>query len=144
MRDYKFILLFILFVFIGCNSATNATTESKICPQCNMPLPKDKKNTAYIEDSNYFDDIGCLILWSKNNRMDLNSRKVYVFTNDTKKYINALTANYTIDEKTPMNYGFSAYQKAKEGTISFKEMQLRMLRGEHLGNPKIRKKILGY
>ena len=109
-----------------------------------MPLPKDNNHTAYIEESNYFDDMGCLILWSNTNRMELNSRRVYIFSNDTNEYINALTAHYSINEKTPMNYGFSAYKKAKDGTISFKEMQLRMLRGEHLANPKIRKKILGY
>jgi hypothetical protein len=109
-----------------------------------MPLPEDNIYTAYIEESNYFDDIGCLILWSKANRIELDSRNVYVFSNDTKQYIDAKTAYFTINENTPMNYGFVAYAKNKEKTIDFKEMQLRMLRGEHLANPKIRKKILGY
>jgi hypothetical protein len=139
-----FSLFVVVMLFFGCNSSADGATQSKICPQCNMPLPQDNKHTAYIEQSNYFDDIGCLILWSKANRIDLDSHKVYIFANDTKHYINAFTAHYTINEKTPMNYGFSAYSKAKEGTIGFKEMQLRMLRGEHLANPKIRKKILGY
>jgi hypothetical protein len=149
MKKFKpllFIIHFSLFtIFIGCGSSTQIKIDTrKVCPQCNMPLPKDNKYTAYIEESNYFDDIGCLILWSKANRIDLDSCKVYVFSNDTKRYINALTAYYKINEKTPMNYGFSAYEKSKEGMIEFKEMRLRMLRGEHLGNPKIRKKILGY
>jgi hypothetical protein len=43
-----------------------------------------------------------------------------------------------------MHYGFSAYEKKKENLISFDEMQIRMLRGEHMANPKIRKHILGY
>jgi nitrous oxide reductase accessory protein NosL len=149
MKNFKFLLFtiyYLLFITIaGCNSSSNNTlAESKICPQCNMPLPKDNIHTAYIEESNYFDDIGCLILWSKANRIELDSCKVYVFSNDTKEYIDAKTAYYTINEKTPMNYGFSAYAKPKDKTINFKEMQLRMLRGEHLANPKIRKKILGY
>ena len=142
MRSFKLLLLFTLFV--ACDSSSNLTIDTKICPECNMALSKDNIHTAYIEESNYFDDMGCLILWSNTNRMELNSRRVYIFSNDTNEYINALTAHYSINEKTPMNYGFSAYKKAKDGTISFKEMQLRMLRGEHLANPKIRKKILGY
>ena len=142
MRSFKYILLFIFFV--GCGSSNNISTESKICPECNMPLSKDKQHTSYIDGSNYFDDIGCLVLWSESNRIELKSRKVYIFSIDTKKYIDAKIAHYTIDEKTPMNYGFSAYEKDKLGTIDFKEMRLRMLRGEHLANPKIRKKILGH
>jgi len=145
MKSFKVLLFTIFISLIGCDSSAGTQTNNqKVCPQCNMPLSKDNKYTAYIEDSNYFDDIGCLILWSKANRIELDSRNVYVFSNDTQKYINALTAYYNTNEKTPMNYGFSAYEKSKEGRISFKEMRLRMLRGEHLANPKIRKKILGY
>ena len=141
MKNFKLLLL--LIIFISCSNQTK-TENQKICPQCNMPLPKDKRYTAYIEESNYFDDIGCLILWSKANRIDSSSCKVFVFANDSKSYIDAKKAYYTINEKTPMNYGFSAYQNEKNATIDFKEMQLRMFRGEHLANPKIRKKILGY
>ena len=139
---YNIFLIIAILSFIGCNNEVKK--DKHICPQCNMPLPEDNIYTAYIEESNYFDDIGCLILWSKANRIELDSRNVYVFSNDTKQYIDAKTAYFTINENTPMNYGFVAYAKNKEKTIDFKEMQLRMLRGEHLANPKIRKKILGY
>jgi hypothetical protein len=149
MKNFKFVLLLIIYClsltfFVGCDDSNEIPTQSKICPECNMPLPKDNKHTAYIEESNYFDDIGCLILWSKANRIDLSSRNVFVYSNDAKIYVNARDAHFTINEKTPMNYGFSAYAYEKNETINFEEMQLRMLRGEHLANPKIRKKILGY
>jgi hypothetical protein len=42
-----------------------------------------------------------------------------------------------------MHYGFGSLESAKSGSIDFKEMQLRMLRGQTLANPKWRKKILG-
>ena len=145
LKQILFIFYFSLFTIIsGCDSSSDIPKENKLCPKCNMPLSEDNSYTAYIEESNYFDDIGCLILWSKDNRIDLDSFNIFVFSNDTKKYIDAKKAHYTIDDmNTPMNYGFAAYEKPKDKTINFKEMQLRMLRGEYLANPKIRKKILG-
>ncbi len=41
-----------------------------------------------------------------------------------------------------MHYGFGVHEDKKKGYIDFKEMRLRMLRGENMTNPKIRKKIL--
>ena len=148
MKNFKFLLFtiyYLLFITIaGCNSSSNNTlAESKICPQCNMPLPKDNIHTAYIEESNYFDDIGCLILWSKANRIELDSCKVYVFSNDTKEYIDAETAYYTINEKTPMNYGFGAYKIKKDQYVDFDTMSAKMLKGETMANPKVRKQLLG-
>ena len=43
-----------------------------------------------------------------------------------------------------MLYGFSAYENECNGCIKFEEVIMKMLRGEHMANPKIRKKILGY
>jgi nitrous oxide reductase accessory protein NosL len=67
-----------------------------------------------------------------------------VYASDTKKWINAQKAFYSINDKTPMNYGFGAYEKAIENSINYSEMKLKMLRGENMTNPKIRKKILGH
>ncbi len=111
-----------------------------------MELPSSHIHTATIKSYGkmyYFDDIGCMILWSSQNSINLPKSDPRVFTNDTKRYIDAFSAHYTIDEKTPMSYGFSAYENKTEGTIDFKEVILRMLRGEHMANPKIRKQILG-
>ena len=41
-------------------------------------------------------------------------------------------------------YGFTPYEKKCKNCINFDEVILRMLRGEHMANPKIRKQILGY
>jgi hypothetical protein len=43
-----------------------------------------------------------------------------------------------------MNYGFGAYESKQDRSIGFDEVILKMLRGEHMANPKIRKQILGY
>jgi hypothetical protein len=112
-----------------------------------MELPHSNINTTILHDKQdvyYFDDVGCMILWFSKNNSDENAMSTEVFTNDTKKYIKAATAFYKINEKTPMLYGFSAYENNQENAIAYDEVIIRMRRGEHMANPKIRKQILGY
>jgi len=112
-----------------------------------MELPRSNVHTATLnvdDTTKYFDDVGCMVLWAQKHKVDLKNSEIEIFSNDTSKYIDAQSAFYSINENTPMHYGFSAYEKPKEGVISFDEMQIRMLRGEHMANPKIRKHILGY
>ncbi len=142
-----FTLLLSLLITACSSSSKSEKQELKICPQCNMELPKSNIHTATLDDSgkiHYFDDIGCLILWAKENDFNFRDMKTEIFSNDTKRYINSFDAFYRIDEKTPMLYGFSAYEKELENTIKFDEVIMKMLRGEHMANPKIRKQILGY
>ena len=153
----KLLSLLLMVIFIGCNSSDkiadkkieNNINLKKICPQCNMPLPENNKHTSYViidGETNYFDDIGCAILWAKKNNINLLNKdiEIKIFSNDTKQYINPNDGYFQINEKTPMLYGFSIYEKECKGCIKFDEVVIRMLRGEHLANPKIRKHILGY
>ena len=140
--------LSLLIILTACSSPSkDMEKDLKICPQCNMELLKSNIHTAILNEDNdihYFDDPGCLVLWANSNKIDLKNINVKVFSNDTKRYIDADKAFYSIDEKTPMLYGFSAYENTKENSINLDEMIIRMLRGEHMANPKIRKHILGY
>ena len=117
------------------------------CPVCNMYLV-GKKHTAQIISSDlkthFFDDIGCAILWLKEQKLEPQSITFWVFSNDTNRYIDALKAGYTIDDDTPMHYGFGAYEHSKEGMIDFTEMRLRMLRGENISDPKVRQQLKGH
>ena len=145
-KNLFFILILSLLVILSaCDSTVEDST--KVCPQCHMPQPKSNIHTSFIKGNSateYFDDIGCMVLWMKENNIDLQSVTIKVFSNDTKKYIDAKVAFYRFDEKTPMRYGFSAYEKNQKRTIPFDEVMIKMLRGEHMANPKIRKQILGY
>lgn len=118
------------------------------CPQCNMFLVEKEHTAQAITAENkthFFDDPGCLVLWIEDNHKQDDKEIVkWVFALDSKKWINALDAFYSINEKTPMNYGFGAYEKPNENYIVYDEMKLKMLRGENMSNPKIRKKILGH
>jgi hypothetical protein len=146
LRLIKLNLLWVLFLgfflglfFVGCESSSS--TNENVCPQCNMPVPNSKEQSSHLDNKVYFDDMGCLILWTKKESKE--PSRAMVFTKDTKKYIKATDAHYTINERTPMGYGFTAYEKEQPKSIEFEEMKLRMLRGEHMANPKIRKQILG-
>ncbi len=58
-------------------------------------------------------------------------------------WIDGRTAWYSRDDYTPMHYGFAAYLKQQDGFIDYAEMSLKMLRGENLTNPYVRKELRG-
>ena len=62
---------------------------------------------------------------------------------DTQKYIDAKKAYYSLDEITPMGYGFGAYKLKQDGYVDYETMSLKMLRGENMNNPLIKKQLLG-
>ncbi|MBL0686532.1 MAG: hypothetical protein JJV95_01140 [Sulfurospirillum sp.] len=115
------------------------------CPECNMFLV-GKKHTAQTVTSDgktyFFDDIGCLILWIEENKKDSKSLVSWVYALDSNRWIKADKAFYSISDKTPMHYGFGAYEKNFDKSIEYNDMKLKMLRGENMTNTKIRKKIM--
>lgn len=153
-----FYLFFIsAFIFLGCEKI-ELFKEGNIkkepldfkprevkCVECAMEV-ESKKDSAQAVLPNgrtyFFDDIGCLALWLKKQK-DKDKIKLWVYTYDTKRYIDAKKAWYRLGEKTPMNYGFGAYEKMVNGAISFDKFLIKMYRGENFKNPAIRKKFLG-
>ena len=116
------------------------------CPRCFMYLV-GKKHTAQVIDTKgktlFFDDIGCVILWLRDQKIEPKQMVIWAFSLDTHRYIDAFKAHYSLTEATPMEYGFGVYENAKEGSIGFDEMRLKMLRGENMSDPKVRQKLLG-
>ncbi|MEA3418918.1 MAG: hypothetical protein U9Q90_05910 [Campylobacterota bacterium] len=114
-------------------------------PQCAM-LIKTNYNTAQIAAPDgrtwFFDDPGCMVLWIEDKPFR-DQAKLWVHTIDTKQWINAKTARFGITDRSEMGYGFGARERETNETIDFEEMRLRMLRGENLTDPRIRKKLLG-
>ena len=112
--------------------------------QCKM-LIKTEENTAQVVAPDgrtwFFDDPGCMVLWLEGKPFK-ESAKLWVHTLDSKQWVDAKTASYGVAEHTAMHYGFGAREKIDK-SIDYKEMRLRMLRGENMTNPKIRKKLLG-
>jgi hypothetical protein len=89
----------------------------------------------------FFHDHGGMIKWLEQKPFKKDAT-IWVHALDSKRWIDAKEAHYTRNEKTPMEYGFGAYEKNIEGLISFREMQLLTLRGETMANPTIRRELL--
>jgi len=90
----------------------------------------------------FFHDHGDFVHWLSGKPFE-KSAVIWVMSRDTHKWIDGRKAYYTLNELTPMGYGFGAYEHKKEGMVDFDTMRLKMLRGETIKNPKIRKQLLG-
>ncbi|MBD3824031.1 MAG: hypothetical protein IE916_05930 [Epsilonproteobacteria bacterium] len=90
----------------------------------------------------FFHDHGGFVNWLKDKSFEQEAT-IWVMSRDTHRWIDARRATYSQNEITPMGYGFGAYEKPKENSIDFETMRLRVLHGETLNNPLIRKQILG-
>jgi hypothetical protein len=90
----------------------------------------------------FFHDHGGMIKWLEDKEFR-DSAKIWVMSRDTKSWIDAREAFYSTKDITAMSYGFGAYEKENKEFINFDTMRLRVLRGETLRNPLIRKQILG-
>jgi hypothetical protein len=92
-------------------------------------------------DTYFFNDIGCMMIWLEEQPYK-ESIRLWVYTKDTKRWLNARLAHYTTRDKTVVGYGFGASERELKDSISFEEMRVRMLKEEHLLNPKVRKRLL--
>lgn len=90
----------------------------------------------------FFHDHGGFVKWLEDKSFR-DDAVIWVMSRDTKIYIDAREAYYSLTDVTPMGYGFAAYEHKASGYVDFDTMRLRMLRGETLNNPHIRKKLLG-
>ena len=159
LRALTTLVLLSLFVFSsGCEKNNNAFEHNHDkkplsfdlgrvqCPQCRMPVNTLTNSVQLIVSDGktyFFDDVGCMVLWIEDNKQMLKDLMIWVYAHDTKQWVDAKKAYYSLTDRTPMRYGFGAYENEQQNLISFKEMRLRMLRGLTLKNPKIRKNLLG-
>ncbi len=90
----------------------------------------------------FFHDHGAFVHWLEDKNFK-DDAVIWVMSRDSKKFIDGREAFYSLTEQTPMGYGFGAYEEKAPNYIDFDTMRLRMLRGETLNNPHIRKQLLG-
>jgi len=112
------------------------------CSECNMNIEALAYEAQIITregNTYFFDDIGCVVLWLKNHKPEI--VRIATRTLDTDRWVDAQKAWYTRTAHDPMGYGFAAYEKKKEGLVSYDEMKLLMLQGKNLHNPFVKKKL---
>jgi copper chaperone NosL len=114
-------------------------------PYCKMLITEQRNSTQVVSpDGNtwFFDDPACMVLWLEEQPFK-EEATLWIYTIDTKEWIDARKAWYGRADQTAMHYGFGGRAEQTNGTIDYETMALYVLRGEHLGNPKIRKMLLG-
>lgn len=89
----------------------------------------------------FFHDHGDLVSWLEDKKFK-DSAVIWVMSRDTHRWIDGRKAYYSLNEITPMGFGFGAYEHNKKGLVNFDVMKLRTLRGETMKDPKIRKQLL--
>ncbi|MCK9161517.1 MAG: hypothetical protein GX118_00385 [Arcobacter butzleri] len=82
----------------------------------------------------FFHDHGSMINWLCEKPF-CKEAVIWVWAIDKKDWVKAQNAFYSVDEITPMNYGFGAYYEKQKGFIDFDTMTERTLRGENMANP---------
>jgi copper chaperone NosL len=90
----------------------------------------------------FFHDHGGFVHWLEDKEFK-DEAKIWVMSRDTHRWIDAKEAFYSLNEATPMGYGFGAYETQEENLVDFETMSLKMLRGETMNNPLIKKQLLG-
>jgi hypothetical protein len=114
-------------------------------PYCLMKLESSIDAVEVISPSGntwFFDDIGCAVLWLEDKSFK-DRAKIYIFSTDTKEWIDAKKAYYKMGIKTPMLHGFGAYKDKIGGYMDYQQMSIKILQGETMADPKIRKRVLG-
>ncbi len=113
-----------LVLFLGCDtkidlSAKPVHWDRDMCERCKMVLSDRKFSAQTINPHTgrryFFDDIGCVVLWFKENKIAW-SEEAVIWVNDarTGEWIDARKAFYDTENITPMAYGFGAHVRKEE------------------------------
>ena len=143
MKIFSLIFLFLIIFFTGCdekpkNAIAKVHWDRDMCARCVMVV-SDRHNTTQIKHPDtgrkyMFDDIGCAILWFKDEKIDWKDRAIIWITDVSNgKWIDARTAFYDTENITPMAYGFSAHKtkdtiKKGQEIIDFNEVTKRVIK----------------
>lgn len=141
--SFTLYFLSLVILFTGCEEKSK-TEFSKVhwdrdmCARCVMVV-SDRHNTAQVKNPQtgkkyMFDDIGCTILWFKDDKIAWQDKAIIWITDvNTGKWIDARTAFYDTENITPMAYGFSAHKtkdtiKKGQEIIDFTEVSKRVIK----------------
>lgn len=117
---------------MGCSDSTGyieIAWDRDVCEKCRM-LISDRhfavqvrggtKNKVYL-----FDDMGCALHWLNTQTWQAN--ELWVRDYQSEKWLNAFTAHYVPQQKTPMDYGFGATVTATSHSVDFETAKMQIL-----------------
>lgn len=129
-------------------NSTQTPTQMKVGvyedSDCKMVINDLKDASQVISNDGqswFFHDHGGMVKWL--SAKELVGAKIWVMSRDTHRWVEAKDSYFSVDDKTAMGYGFGAYEHNSSKRVDFDTMRLRMLRGETLLNPLIRKQVSG-
>ncbi len=139
----SFTIVFLGLSFSGCEKkikkgVAKVHWDRDMCARCVMVV-SDRKNTTQVRDPKtgrkyMFDDIGCTILWFKEESISWKDKaNIWITDVNTGEWIDARTAFYDTENITPMAYGFSAHKtkdtiKKDQEIIDFNEVSKRVIK----------------
>jgi len=115
----------LLMTFSGCEKKKISTElhevhwDRDMCERCKM-VTSDRHHSVQVINpktgkSYMFDDIGCTLLWFKDENIAWQDKaKIWITDVETEDWIDARSAFYDMHNITPMAYGFAAHKK-REG-----------------------------
>jgi len=132
-----FCLFAFLMFFSGCEQhkivekdtlkGPRMIRESEVsCAHCNMAVVEIEYGAQIrFEDGrrHFFDDLGCLMLWALEHPNV--AYEAWVYALDTHQWIEASNAYYQGGDKTPMGFGYGAYETPLTPHISFETLKKR-------------------
>ncbi len=141
MRGFSFVLILVAFLVSGCEKKIKTELhdvhwDRDMCKRCAMVV-SDRKHTVQAINpkdgkSYMFDDIGCTILWFKEDKIEWQKDAILWITDfENGEWIDAKKAYYSTENVTPMAYGFMAYKNkpdTKNEIIDFDEVSKRIIK----------------
>ena len=121
MNYFKVLIFgFLVLGFSACEKESTTGVakvhwDRDMCSRCVMVV-SDRHNTTQVRDPQsgkkyMFDDIGCMALWFKEEKISWSDKAVVWITDvNTGEWIDARKAFYDTENVTPMAYGFSAHK----------------------------------
>lgn len=140
---FKFITsIIIILIFTACEKKISTKPheihwDRDMCSRCAMVI-SDRNHAVQVinpEDGKVyvFDDIGCTILWFKEQDIRWEEKAIIWITDiKSSKWIDAKKALFDTMNITPMAYGFGAHENKEEvqaglEIIDFNEVKKRVL-----------------
>ncbi len=151
MKKFSLLLLTAIFInFSGCGKKDNTGLakmhwDRDMCERCKMAISERKFAVQVINPKTHksykFDDIGCAVLWFKEEKTPWkNQAKIWITDAKTGQWIDAKKAIYTDDSITPMAFGFAAYTQktlpANHHTIHFNKVIQKVIELEKLNQQR--------